>query len=225
MAPYTLWLAKIVSLSITILESIASAATLCLLLCACQKRADPAPVPITKALPAKSANVLFRTLAVPHREHLYNEIPHSVVIDSQAALESFLEFLPKPTDIPKHHHDPGWARVRKEISDQRIDFSFQRLVVLKHVEGSGSIRVQFGAPSLEDDAVVFPVESTSPTAVTADMAYYAHVGVLDDHLKSQLVVRTRGRNETLQAWGSQCPTEKTGPPTKIWAIYNSTRGQ
>ncbi len=59
--------------------------------------------------------------------------------------------------------------------------------------------------------------------MTNDMAYYAHVGVLDGRLKSPLLMRAKGHDETLKAWASQCPPQNTGPPTKILAIYNDAR--
>jgi len=127
-------------------------------------RADPLPA--------------YRTVPIPWREHGYNAFS-STSLSTQAELDAFLR-----TAKAKG----GWNRFaafEKALADARIDWRKESLVLLRHTEHSGSIRVVPQAPRQEGRTLTIAVDRKAPEVQTADMAYYACAVVV---LKSTIQV-------------------------------------
>lgn len=110
----------------------------------------------------------FRIIPIPPREHGYNNFA-SIVFKSKKDLDSFL------TDTSTQI---GWNN-RKAFEDAllnaKVDFSKEALVLLRHTEGSGSVKVAFETPVLRDRNLLCVIRGRPiPPGFggTADMAYY-----------------------------------------------------
>ena len=110
----------------------------------------------------------FRIIPIPIREHGYNSF-ESTVLMSQQDLDSFL----KDTATKG-----GWNNrqgFEDALLDAKLDFSKEALVLLRHSEGSGSIKVTFNTPVLKDRTLVCEIHGRPVPpgyGVTFDMAYY-----------------------------------------------------
>jgi hypothetical protein len=110
----------------------------------------------------------FRVIPIPTREHGYGSF-ESIVFRSQKDLDSFLT---GPST------QGGWNN-RKGFEDAllnaKVDFSKEALVLLRHTEGSGSVKVTFETPILQGRNLICEIKGTPiPPGYmgTADMAYY-----------------------------------------------------
>ena len=110
----------------------------------------------------------FRTIPIPIREHGYNTF-ESIVLTSPKDLDSFLK-----DTITKG----GWndrQGFEDALLNAKLDFSKEALVLLRHSEGSGSIKVTFETPVLKDRTLVCEIQGRRVPpgyGVTLDMAYY-----------------------------------------------------
>lgn len=109
----------------------------------------------------------FRTLPILKREHGYSTF-ESIAIQSQNDLESFLKATAKV----------GWNHrnvFENTLREAKIDFSKEALVLLRHTEGSGSVKVDFKTPVLQGQKLLVEIEGIPiPPGYggTGDMAYY-----------------------------------------------------
>lgn len=112
----------------------------------------------------------FRVIPIPAREHGYYTF-ESIVIRSQKDLDSFL------TDRSRRG---GWNRkhaFEDALLNAKLDFSKEALVLLRHTEGSGSVKVAFETPVLRDRTLHCEINGKPiPPGYggTADMAYYCY---------------------------------------------------
>jgi len=110
----------------------------------------------------------FRIIPIPTREHGYRNFK-SIVFRSQQDLDSFL--ADKSTQS-------GWNNrqiFEDAVRNAKLDFSKEALVLLRHTEGSGSVKVTFEKPVLKGRNLLCEIRGTSiPPGYggTADMAYY-----------------------------------------------------
>ena len=110
----------------------------------------------------------FRIIPIPTKEHGYNNFD-SIVLRSKKDLDSFLTNT--STQI-------GWNN-RQAFEDAlvnaKVDFSKEALVLLRHTEGSGSVKVAFETPVLQGRNLVCEIQGKPiPPGYggTGDMAYY-----------------------------------------------------
>ena len=111
--------------------------------------------------------VAVRRIPIPAREHGYSNF-ETTVIGSQAALDQFLKGDQQGGDM-------GWNNRQEfiEALDRaNLDFEKEQLVLLRHTEGSGSVRVEFHPPRVEGQTVICRISRTVPEMGTADMAFY-----------------------------------------------------
>jgi hypothetical protein len=69
----------------------------------------------------------------------------------------------------------GWNNRREfenALREANVDFTGEALVLLRHDEPSGSVPVEFDAPTLQDKKLVLKIRGKSVTGGTADMASY-----------------------------------------------------
>src|ERR1041385_612260 len=122
----------------------------------------------------------FRVIPIPKRENGYSNF-ESVALNTKADLDSFLAGTST---------QPGWNS-RQAFADAlqhaNIDFAHEALVLLRHTEGSGSVRVTFETPNLVDHKLVCQIRGNALLGVgTMDMAYYCFAVVVSRSVVSQV---------------------------------------
>lgn len=108
-----------------------------------------------------------RAVAVPARENGYSNF-ETTIIASKTDLDQFLK---------KIADQPGWndqAGFTKTITEAKLDFTKELLVLIRRDEGSGSVQVTFHKPVVEGKKVVCKIDRKVPEMGTADMAFYCH---------------------------------------------------
>lgn len=86
----------------------------------------------------------FRIIPIPAREYVYSDFK-STVIKSQKDLDSFLAATTSrrlPMNKTRGFEDA--------LRNAKLDFSKEALVLLRHTENSGSVKVAFETPVLRD---------------------------------------------------------------------------
>ncbi len=127
----------------------------------------------------------FRIIPIPTREHGYNNF-ESKVFMSQKDLDVFL--TDKSTQM-------GWNNrqgFEDALLNAKVDFSKEALVLLRHTEGSGSVKVTFETPVLQDRTLLCEIrgEPIPPGhGGTADMAYYCFAVAVSKAQVSQVELR------------------------------------
>lgn len=129
----------------------------------------------------------FRILPIPKSENGYDSFA-SGQFESHEQLDAFLKTLAGK---------PGWnerKRFEDALKNAKIDFKTERLVLLRHTEGSGSIDVQFLRPEMKGAELRCGIARKEPGgAGTTDMAYYCFALVLQrDAVKKLEFKRHRG---------------------------------
>ena len=126
----------------------------------------------------------FRIIPIPTRENGYSKFA-SMVFMSKKDLDSFLT---KTTHV-------GWNK-RQAFEDAllnaKLDFSKEALVLLRHSEGSGSVKVAFETPILDDRNLLCEIRGTPiPPGFggTGDMAYYCFAVAVSKAQVSQVELR------------------------------------
>jgi len=127
----------------------------------------------------------FRIIPIPPRENGYSNFA-SIVFMSKKDLDSFL------TDIPTQ---TGWNN-RQAFEDAllnaKVDFSKEALVLLRHTEGSGSVKVTFETPVLQGRNLLCEIRGKPiPPGYggTTDMAYYCFAVAVSKAQISQVELR------------------------------------
>lgn len=106
-----------------------------------------------------------RMIAIPAQEHGYSNF-ETMVIRSQAEFDQFLKQVSA---------QPAWneqAKFTQALSQAKLDFNKELLVLIRRDEGSGSVRLTFHNPSVDGKKVICKVDRQAPEIGTADMAYY-----------------------------------------------------
>ena len=126
-----------------------------------------------------------RAVAVPTRENGYSNF-ETTVIASKADLDQFLK---------KVAAQPGWndqAGFSKAITEAKLDFSKELLVLIRRDEGSGSVQVTFHKPVVEGKKVVCKIDRKLPEIGTADMAFYCHALAVAKDGPSEIELQVQG---------------------------------
>lgn len=132
----------------------------------------------------------YRIVPIPKSENGYDSFD-STQIESQEQLDTFLKSLAVK---------PGWnerKRFEDALKNAKIDFKTERLMLLRHSEGSGSIDVQFLRPELKVLELHCKVARVEPSGSgTADMAYYCFAVVLQRNVVKKLVFKKHRESES-----------------------------
>ena len=124
-----------------------------------------------------------RLIPIPNRENGYSNFD-SVAFNTKAEFESFLAGTSKQL---------GWTSRQAfadALHDANIDFTREALVLLRHTEGSGGVRVNFETPTLVDRKLVCQIRGKALIGMgTADMAYYCFAVVVTRSLVSEVELR------------------------------------
>ncbi len=127
-----------------------------------------------------------RTIAVPAREHGYSNF-ETRTITSQADLDGFLKEMSAAS---------GWnnfGAFRKALAEAKPDLEKKTLVLIRHTERSGSVKVTFHEPRVEEKKVICRIDRTKPKMGTADMAYYCFALVVAKDAATHVEVQVQGR--------------------------------
>jgi hypothetical protein len=124
----------------------------------------------------------FRIIPIQKRENGYSNFA-SIAFMTQNDLDSFLSDTSAQI---------GWNN-RQEFEDAlrnaKLDFTQEALVLLRHSEGSGTVRVTFETPILQDGKLLCEIRGKSiPPGYggTADMAYYCFAVAVSKSQVSQV---------------------------------------
>ena len=127
----------------------------------------------------------FRIIPIPTREHGYNNFASKVFM-SKKDLDSFLA---------DKSEQSGWNNrqgFEDALLNAKVDFSKEALVLLRHTEGSGSVKVTFETPVLQDRTLLCEIRGHPfPPGYggTADMAYYCFAVAVSKAQVSQVELR------------------------------------
>lgn len=108
----------------------------------------------------------LRIIPIPKEEHGYRNF-ESTVITSQSELDTFLEKASQPF--------MGWnnrADFEEALTQAKLDFERESLVLLRHTERSGSVHIHFRPPLVEGKRIICQVDRKEPKIGTHDMAFY-----------------------------------------------------
>src|SRR5687768_15497822 len=93
----------------------------------------------------------FRIISIPTKENGYSNFA-SIVFMSKKDLDSFL------TDTSAQS---GWNNrqgFEDALLNAKVDFSKEALVLLRHTEGSGSVKVTFETPVLQERKLLCEIQ-------------------------------------------------------------------
>lgn len=139
----------------------------------------------------------FRVIPIPSRENGHGNFA-SVVLMSQKDLDSFLANT--SAQIGWNHRQ----EFENALLSAKVDFSKEALVLLRHTEGSGSVKVSFETPVLQDRNLICEIRGKPfPPGYggTDDMAYYCFAVAVSKTQIRQVELRSikGGFTETLLA--------------------------
>jgi len=127
----------------------------------------------------------FRIIPIPKGETGYSNFA-SVAIMSKHDMDSFLSSI--STQI-------GWnnrQEFERALLNAKLDFSKEALLLLRHSEGSSSVKVTFEKPILQDRKLICEIRGRPIPpgyGATADMAYYCFAVVVSKSAVSQVELR------------------------------------
>lgn len=107
----------------------------------------------------------FRVIDLRQREIGYNSFD-SMAITNREDFETFLR------DISQSSYWNDKQAFLDALINAQIDFNREALLLLRHDEGSGSVKVIFETPVLRERTLFCEIRGHLTTAGTADMAYY-----------------------------------------------------
>lgn len=122
-------------------------------------------------------------LEIPKREHGYQNFD-ARLLTSEAELEAFI------ADVKSQD---GWNNREAFVSGLRadkLDYAKSALLLLRHTEGSGSVRVWLEPAVTRGEELVVAIGKEVPSMGTNDMAYYCFALVVP--LNAAKRVRIRG---------------------------------
>lgn len=116
-----------------------------------------------------------RSVGIPSRDYWYKSFDTRVV-GSRKELDGLFEetgrsdnWKPRPSDFEEF---------RRAVADAKVDFDTEVLWLVRHTEGSGSVRVRFRLTEQPGEVLRATVDRTVPAACTWDMAYYCFAVVV-----------------------------------------------
>lgn len=115
--------------------------------------------------PPVEQKVNLLQLEIPKREHGYQNFD-ARLLTSEARLEAFI------ADVKTQD---GWNNREAFVSGLRadeLDFAKFAMLLLRHTEGSGSVRVWLEPAVMRGDDLVVEIGKEVPPMGTKDMAYY-----------------------------------------------------
>jgi hypothetical protein len=125
----------------------------------------------------------FRLIPIPNREHGYGNF-ESIALNSKAEFDSFIAGTSKQGGWNSH------AAFVDALRNANIDFTREALVLLRHTEGSGTVRVTFETPTLVKRKLVCQIRGKALTGGgTMDMAYYCFAVVVSRSAVSEVELR------------------------------------
>lgn len=140
-----------------------------------------------KAEMEEAAKAPYRFADIPMREHGYNQVK-AMALTSADDLKAFLATA---------KNQSGWNRFEefsKGLIAAKVDWENESLVLLPHWEGSGSIQVKIGTPSMKDDSLTIPLSRSQPGMGTADMAYYLVAVVVERETFNEVILAPARRD-------------------------------
>src|SRR5204862_8054336 len=124
-----------------------------------------------------------RLITIPNRENGYSNF-ESIAFNTKAELDSFIAASSKQS---------GWNSRQAfvdALQNANIDFAREALVLLRHDESSGSVRVTFETPTLVDRKLICQIRGKALTGGgTMDMAYYCFAIVESRSVVSEVELR------------------------------------
>jgi len=123
----------------------------------------------------------FRIVEIPKREHGYSNFV-SIVISSQTMLDSFLEET-------LFQENMGWNNredFEEALNDEAVDFKQEALALLRHTEGSGSIKITFETPVFDEGKLLCRITREVPEVGTDDMAFYCFAIVVNKNAVKEI---------------------------------------
>lgn len=142
----------------------------------------------------------FRLVNVPQREHGYHSFD-SQVIDSQ---RKFDDFIKQVENQGAWNNRPAFL---KALTDAKLDFTKESLVLLRHTEGSGSNAVSLAPPELKDDSLICEIQRAVPQIGTADMAYHCFAVAVE-----------KGKAKVAEVWLSTKGAAKGNKPRRVFDL-------
>lgn len=161
-------------------------ASLSLLLSCCgtSKPADSVDLRLT--------SVGFRRLEIPKQRSHYSSFG-STVIRTQKEFQAFLDHRwAYPYLVPRRYR-----AAERSLTAARIDFEKETLVLLRHTERSGSIRVALARPLVVNGVLACEVIREG-YSLTCDMAHYCFAFVVRNDLIKKVELRVGDEKEVLQ---------------------------
>ena len=143
-----------------------------------------------------------RVLPIPLREGSYRRFK-TTIVSSEEELREFLG--PVKEQQLKYQDEFKGVKLSNQINMERflnvleaadIDFASELLVLLRHAEGSGSIRVSLAAPVKRGAQLEYRMIRKAPKAQTADEAAYCFALVVPKEIET-LLVKADGLQERL----------------------------
>ena len=135
----------------------------------------------------------YRRLEIQERENGYSNLKTMAVL-SKDQLDGLLKQV---ADTSQH-----WRTAQKftqALTEPKIDFATEALVLLCHDEGSGSVQVEFQKPLFVAHRLVCKIKRVPPSGVgTADMAYYAYALVIKRVDIETVEFQVNGRSTVLK---------------------------
>ena len=122
---------------------------------------------LVASLCALGSEPLMKAIAIPSREHGYQNLETSV-LHSRQQLTAFIERL---------RGQEGWndrETFIQALQGADIDFEGSSLLIYCHTEPSGGIQVQLAEPLIEGGRATIQVTREVPFMSTTDMAFHAY---------------------------------------------------
>lgn len=138
----------------------------------------------------------FRRIPIPKREHGYGS-SKSMVIHTQAELDAYLKTIQAQN---AWNNRKGFVDA---ITNAKVDFAKEALVLLFHTEGSGSVQITFKKPVIKSKSLMCTVTRKAPETGTADMAYYCFALAVSKTDVSTVTLAVKGKKTVALAVGKK----------------------
>ena len=127
----------------------------------------------------------FRTINIHQREIGYNYFD-SMAITSSQDFKAFLQ------EINQQLYWNNRQAFVDALLKAEVDFNQEALVLLRHDEGSGSVRVSLETPALQDRTLLCEIRGELSGAGTADMAYHCFALAVSKSLVNKVQLNAVG---------------------------------
>ena len=110
-----------------------------------------------------------RVVGIPKRDGWYESFD-TRVIGSKKELDALFEDAMRGDNQPPKPSE--FEAFKRAVADAKVDFDAEVLWLVRHTEGSGSVRVRFRLTEQPGGGLVASVDRTVPSICTCDMAEY-----------------------------------------------------